>query len=121
MNSIDKIIGDHLFQMNLILWLAQPIGMNIGLRAILAESGYSVYSIAPSLALPIPIRQRIREKNINAQDGCSPDIILGKEKSNFFLLVECKKQSFGPDSSTSEQARTLLLLDGQILGESLAL
>ncbi|OGH06235.1 MAG: hypothetical protein A2W22_05535 [Candidatus Levybacteria bacterium RBG_16_35_11] len=121
MNNIDEITEDHLFQVNLILWLTQPILSDIGIRALLAESGYSVYSIAPSLALPIPIRQRIREKNINAQDGCSPDIILGKEKSNFFLLVECKKQSFGPDSSTSEQARTLLLLDGQILGESLAL
>jgi len=121
MNSIDKIIGDHLFQMNLILWLAQPIGMNIGLRAILAESGYSVYSISPSLALPIPIRERIREKNIAAQDGCSPDIILKRKSSDLFMLVECKKQSFGIESSNSEQARTMLLLEGQVLAEALAL
>ncbi len=94
MNNIDEIIGDHLFQMNLILWLAQPIGMNIGLRAILAESGYSVYSISPSLALPIPIRERIREKNITAQDGCSPDIILivsyvTKDDQKVLIKITC--------------------------------
>ncbi len=121
MNNIDEIIGDHLFQLNLILWLAQPIDMNIGLRAILAESGYSVYSISPSLALPIPIREKIREKNINAQDGCSPDIILKRKLSDLFMLIECKKQSFGATSSTSEQARTMLLLEGKVLAEALAL
>lgn len=121
MNNIDEIIGDHLFQLNLILWLTQPIGINIGLRAILAESSYSVYSISPSLALPIPMRERIREKNITAQDGCSPDIILKRKISDLFVLIECKKQSFGVESSTSEQARTMLLLEGQVLAEALAL
>ncbi len=37
------------------------------------------------------------------------------------MLIECKKQSFGVDSSTSEQARTMLLLEGQVLAEALAL
>lgn len=121
MNNIDEIIGDHLFQLNLILWLTQPIGINIGLRAILAESGYSVHSISPSLALPIHMRERIREKNITAQDGCSPDIILKGKSLDLFMLIECKKQSFGVESSTSEQARTMLLLEGQVLAEALAL
>jgi hypothetical protein len=121
MNNIDELIGDHLFQLNLVLWLTQPIASNIGIRPLFSQSGFSVYSVSPSLALPIPVREEIREKKIIAQDGCSPDVLLNRKEANFFLLVECKKQSFGTGSSTSEQARTLLLLEGQILGESLAL
>jgi len=121
MNNIDELVGDHLFQLNLILWLTQPITADIGIRPLLADLGFSVYSISPPLALPIHIREKIREMNLSAQDACSPDVLSNRKEADFFLLVECKKSSFGVNSTTAEQARTLLLLEGQVLGESLAL
>lgn len=121
MNNIDELIGDHLFQLNLALWLSQPLPQDFAIRPIFKESGYSVHSISQPLALPIPIREKIRGKNINVQDGCSPDVILEKSGKNSFLLIECKKQSFGTNSTTSEQARALLLLKGRALSEALGL
>lgn len=121
MNNINDLIGDHLFQLNLVLWLTQPLPQGFTIRPIFKESGYLVHSISQPLALPIPIREKIRGKNINVQDGCSPDVILEKSQKNSFLLVECKKQSFGTNSTTSEQARTLLLLKGRALSEALGL
>ena len=121
MNNINDLIGDHLFQLNLVLWLTQPLPEDFAIRSIFKESGYSVHSISQPLALPIPIRERIREKNINVQDRCSPDVILEKRLENSFLFVECKKHSFSANSTTSEQARTLLLLKGRALSEALGL
>ena len=121
MNNINELIGDHLFQLNLVLWLTQPLPQGFAVRPIFKESGYLVHSISQPLALPIPIREKIRGKNISVQDGCSPDVILEKSEKNSFLLVECKKQSFGTNSTTSEQARALLLLKGRALCEALGL
>jgi hypothetical protein len=122
--EISDLISDPLFQLNALLWMAQPLPKEAAAVAplpILHESGFTVYAIAPALAPPPDVRQRASAARVEMQDGARPDVVLRNSAEEKYLLVECKKSSFGPDSDNSRQARTLLLLSGPYAAKSLGL
>jgi hypothetical protein len=111
MSPNEEICGDPLFQLNLILWLSLPSASRKPLRPFFHEIGYSTYSIDPLLSLLPEQRRLAREKNINYKDSVRPDAILQRDNpKQAYILVECKKSSFGTSSTTAEQARTLMML-----------
>jgi hypothetical protein len=119
--NINELCKDPLFQLNLAIWLAQPQPPSeFYVYPLFYESQLNIYSIGPLLTLPPDIRLAVTEK-INCQDAVRPDLIfeaLGKKK---FCILECKSSSFGPESSTAEQARTLLLVIGSVISEVLGI
>jgi hypothetical protein len=117
----NELIKDALFQLNAILWMTQPHPALNSVKPIFSEVGFVVYAIAPALSPPPDIRLRIRDSSIAAQDNVRPDVVLANENQQRFAFLECKARSFGPKSSTSAQARTLLIVAGPRSAEVLAL
>lgn len=119
--DIKELCKDPLFQLNLSIWLAQPqSSIDFYIYPLFYESGLSIYSIGPLLALPPDIRGVVSGK-VGCQDEARPDLVLESKKAKKYCILECKSSSFGPESSTAEQARTLLLIAGPIISEVLGL
>jgi len=121
--NLEELVGDPLFQLNFILWQAQPlpVGMPFSIRALLNEAGYSVHSIALNLSLRPHLRADVEKKGVAAQHSASPDVILKKRLAELYVLAEAKTSSFSTSSSSASQARTFLLLQGDNLVEALGL
>ncbi len=118
--DISQLCKDPLFQLNLAIWLTQSQMEHSHIYPLFYTSGLSLYSIGPLLALPPDIILAVSDK-LNCKNGARPDLVLEANKKRRFCILECKASSFGPDSSTATQARTLLLMAGPILSEVLAL
>jgi len=117
----NKLIGDPLFQLNALLWLAQPMPSESEIRPLLYEQGFTVYAIAPLLGLPPDLRLVAQEAGINMQERVRPDVVLAHEGARKFAFTECKKSSFGATSCTAEQGRSLLVVAGPRAAEVLGL
>jgi hypothetical protein len=119
--NINELCKDPLFQLNLAIWLAQSQPPDcFYVYPLFYESKLNLYSIGPRLALPPDIRIAVTEK-INCQDAVRPDLILATKEKKKLCVLECKSSSFSPESSTAEQARTLLLIAGPVISEVLAI
>lgn len=119
--NINELCKDPLFQLNLSIWITQPQPPKyFYVYPLFYESGLSIYSIGPLLTLLPDIRLAVAGK-IDCQDGTRPDLVLQTKESKKYCILECKSSSFGSDSSTAKQARTLLLVTGPILSEVLGL
>ena len=120
-STIDDMLSDPLFQLNVMLWLAQPLPKGKNITPIFYNQGFYVYAIAPLLAPPPDVRASAIEAEVNIQERCRPDVILKSGEENKFVFTECKAASFGVDSSTAEQARSLLIVAGPRADEILGL
>jgi len=117
--NLDKICKDPLFQLNLAIWMTQSQpSTHFYIYPLFYESGLNIYSIGPPLALPPDIRLAVSDR-IACQESARPDLVLELKEKKRFCVLECKSSSFGSESSTSNQARTLLLLAGPIVSEVL--
>lgn len=120
--NVKKLCKDPLFQINLSIWLAQPHPKSekypLGIYPLFYNSGMTIYSIEPLLTLPPAVRLAISD-NINCQDSTRPDLVLRTQGKKEFCILECKISSFGPESSTARQAKTLLLIVGSIISDVL--
>jgi len=118
--NIDGLCKDPLFQLNLVIWLAQPQPLSdFYVYPLFYKSNLNIYSIGSLLSLPPDIRQKVTGK-LDCQDAVRPDLILevlGKKK---LCILECKASPFGQESSNTKQAKTLLLIAGPIISEVLA-
>jgi hypothetical protein len=118
--SLNDLLGDPIFQLNAILWLAQPLHEGSPIIPLFYQQGFSVYAIAPPLGIPPDVRLVAQTAQIDLQDRVRPDVVLTNERNQSYVFTECKKNSFGPTSSTAHQARGLLVLAGprshEILG-----
>jgi len=113
MNLVDtELLGDPIFQLNIVLWLAQPLPAGSPIIPIFYQSGFSIYAVAPLLGLSPDLRLDCQRANFEIQDRSRPDVVLVHKNANKYAIAECKKSSFGPGSSTAHQARTLLLISG---------
>jgi len=120
--NINELCKDHLFQLNLAIWLAQPQPLSeFYVYPIFYESQLNIYSIGPLLTLPLDIIRLVVKENINCQDAVRPDLILATAGEKKFCILECKSSSFGPESSTANQATTLLLIAGPVISEVLGI
>jgi len=117
----NDLIKDPLFQLNTLLWLAQPLPSGSEVTPLFYMNEFTVYAIAPLLGLPPDLRLMALEAQIIIQDRIRPDVVLGQERGQKFVFTECKSSSFGPNSSTAEQARSLLIVAGSRAAEVLGL
>ena len=117
----NELVEDPLFQLNALLWLAQPLPKKCEISPLLYQKGFMVYAIAPLLGLPPDLRLMAQEARINMQERVRPDVVLAHEGARKFAFAECKANSFGPTSSAAEQARSLLVVAGPRAGEVLGL
>ena len=121
MPALPELIRDPIFQLNVLLWLAQPLPSGDAITPLLHSRGFDVYALALRLSLPPDLLLVMRNGGFEVQVGVRPDIILAKESSGKFAITECKGSSFGNRSSTAHQARTLLALAGPRCHEVLGL
>ncbi|MBM4035507.1 MAG: hypothetical protein FJ291_27510 [Planctomycetes bacterium] len=127
----EELVRDPLFQVNALLWLAQPLpdekvfrefGVSpLGIHPLLHMRRFAVHAIAPMLLVPLDVRLAAQNAGIPIQEGARPDVVLSRERDLKFLLVECKASSFGPGPSKSvEQARALMIAAGPRASEVFA-
>ena len=109
MDDSAQLTSDPVFQVNSCLWSVRraslaPAG---GPRPALAQHSYAL----KALGFRTPPSAAIKEGLIKLQlgpDGPEPDVILKNVQNNSHLVLECKTTSFGPESTTSKQAKKLL-------------
>jgi len=116
----EDLLRDPLFQLNALLWMAQPLPQSADITPILHDRGFRVFAIAPRLAPPPGLRLLARDKGINIQQSVRPDVVLENKQRGRYSITECKAASFGPQSSAAEQARCLLIVGGPSCAEVLA-
>jgi hypothetical protein len=117
----NELIEDPLFQLNALLWLTQPLPDGNEISPLFYKQEFTVYAIAPLLPLPLDLRLAAQRAGIIMRDGVRPDVVLTRERDRRFAFTECKASSFGPISSTAEQARSLLVVAGPRAAEILGL
>lgn len=118
---LTELLKDPLFQLNAVLWLTQPLPGESEITPLLYSQGFTVYAIAPLLGPPPDLRLAAQEAGISMHDRVRPDVVLARESDRKFAFTECKASSFGPTSSTAEQARSLLVVAGPRAAEVLGL
>jgi hypothetical protein len=119
--TVDELLRDPLFQLNAVLWMTQPLPAVSETIPVFYRSGFTVYAIAPLLALPPDLRLAAQNEGIRIKDRVRPDVVLAQESENKFGFTECKAESFSPESSTTEQARSLFLMAGPRAADVLGL
>jgi len=117
----NDFLRDPLFQLNAVLWLAQPLPEASTVAPLLHRQGFGVYAIAPLLGPPADVRLAAQTVGIAIQERVRPDVVLSRERDRRFSLVECKASSFEVTSPTAEQARSLLIAAGPRGAEMLGL
>jgi len=115
------LVSDPLFQLNLVLWLTQPLPEDSDLVPLLHQCGFSVYAIAPALAVPPDVLLAAQGATVRVQRSGRPDVVLTHEEERRFAFVECKASSFGPGAEAAEQARAFMLMAGLRAAEVLGL
>ncbi len=95
--------------------LSWPGVSHSGIDPILHNSGYEVSFVEQNFAVSATAHRVLVEANLNIQPSCSPELLLEQARHQVFVIIECKRRSFGPNSSTAHQARALLTLDGDYL------
>ncbi len=144
--NFEALISDELYQLNLVLWMLQPVphSGNASRRAskqgqpkaasfpgiinpVFRKAGFHLYAIEPSLPLPLELREKLRISGVEASYSPCPDVII-KSGANEFAIIECKKSLFGDGAGQpadhrrpQRQARGLFLNEPGVLSGALAL
>lgn len=118
---VDELLRDPLFQLNAVLWLTQPLPGISDTIPLFYRSGFTVYAIAPLLALPPDLRLAAQNEELRIKERIRPDVVLAQELEKKFGFTECKAETFSPESSTADQARSLLLIAGPRAADVLGL
>lgn len=108
-STSNELVKDPLFQLNALLWLAQPLPAKSEVTPLLYNQGFTVYAIAPLLGPPPDVRLSAQEAGISMQDAVRPDVVLTREGDRKFAFAECKASSSAVRSSAA-QARTLFVV-----------
>lgn len=107
--DVPEILEDPVFELNVTLWMLQPLPGTAAIRPVLREAGYTLDSI--SRPLPFPLAQRAELAAIaGSSDPPAPDVLAAGSASADWLIIECKGSGFSPDSSNSRQAMKLLAI-----------
>lgn len=115
------LVSDPLFQLNVLLWLTQPLPEGNTITPLLYRCGFRVYAIAPALGVPLDVMLAAQQAGVKVQPNGRPDVVLTHEQERRFALAECKASSFGPAVEAAEQARAFLLMSGRRAAEVLGL
>lgn len=118
MNIVTELIGDPLFQLNLMLWISFPQPPGGRFTPVLYDAGYKVQWISPKLSLSQEILGKLRKGEINSNRSVCPDLVLKQIDDDKFVLVECKSSGFSSESTTAKQAFGMLVMQGNQLRDS---
>lgn len=108
-----EVVADPIGQLNLMLWMTQPLPGECPVRPVLKEAGYRLMAIGPAMPLLPDLRERLQTKGLACRAQPEPDLLLTRDDGQGYLMLECKRTMFGPDSSSAEQTRGLLLQTGE--------
>ncbi len=111
--NVDEIVEDPLYQLNLTLWLLQPLRDGYPLNPLLREAGYELFAISPGMPLGPALRETVTSGSVDSAVEPGPDLLLSRDERGEFVVWECKSQLFGAESSSARQARGLLLQAGE--------
>jgi hypothetical protein len=104
-----ELLEDPIFQLNLILWLLEPLPAPASTTPVFAREGGYLHAIGQPMIAPPRVRPALIDLVGSAEPSC-PDVIIRFRDSAEVLVVECKAGGFGREPSTSRQAVTLLTL-----------
>ncbi len=113
------ILGDPIFQLNIVLWMLQPAPPKSPIQPVLRQAGYLLNALSRDLPPPFPLRPTLT-RLVGSDTAAAPDVLAEPPVGTPWLVIECKGTSFGPDSSTARQALKLLAVSAD-LRSSLAL
>lgn len=100
--------GDPLFQLNAVLWMLQPMpGDSSAVNPVLHYRGYAVRSMGQTLTADADL-ERLLAVELDLRGAPAPDVLASAPAGDPWPIFECKKSSFSPDSSTSDQASKIL-------------
>jgi hypothetical protein len=116
-----ELVGDPLFQLNVVLWLAQTLPNGFPIVPLLGSAGFSVFAISQSFPVPRGVRVAAEAAGLSIKESSHPDVVLRNVSRNQFAFVECKRSSHGEASSTTQQTRTHLVIAGPESAQSLGL
>ena len=123
--KIADLIGDPLYQVNLLLWMLQP-STGRPVNPLLHDAGLRLRDIERELPLPIDLASRLQTEGLAVRNPVTPDVLVDSPEK-MFLALECKRSMFGsqPQPGMSDgairQARSLLLQTPLILASALGL
>jgi len=116
-----ELVSDPLFQLNFLLWLTQPLPEGSSITPLFFQRNFSVYAISPALVVPLDLQVAAQQAQIKVQPSAKPDVVLTHDVERKFAFSECKASSFGPDSTTADQARSFLVTTSSRAAEVLGL
>lgn len=100
--------GDPLFQLNAVLWMLQPMPEQPNpVNAVLHLHGYAIRSLGQSLTADAVLERQLAVE-LDLRGSPAPDVLASAPTGNPWPVFECKGSSFGPDSTTSDQALKIL-------------
>jgi hypothetical protein len=123
--ELTELIGDPLYQINLVLWMLQP-STGRPINPILHKAGFRLKFVERQLPLPLELADSLNSRGIGVADPVTPDILAARAEKGF-LTVECKRSMFGSrvqegtGGGQVRQARSLLLQVPGVLASALAL
>ena len=102
-----------LFQLNLLIWLSMP-AKGGQIKPIFQENGFEIYAIGAAILVPIAARLRASRLagQISIANSVSPDLLLQSKSQRALLTIECKLNSFGSTSDSTQQALGILACTG---------
>lgn len=114
----ETLLGDPVFQLNLLLWMAmeQP-DEGYRVRPLFHKWGFELLFIEQPFQFPVPLAAAIRGADPKISANPEPEMVLGRERDRKALYFEAKKSSFWVDSSNADQARGHLLAAGAAFAE----
>lgn len=116
----DDIVGDPLFQANLVIWMSQaaPRARGYPVIPVFHNAGLRIRAIDQRLPLPQRVLLRAQESGLGMRKEPTPDFLLQDEQDEL-LLLECKRSSCSAQSDSADQLRAMLVLSGQLLSEAI--
>lgn len=106
-----------LFQLNLLIYLCWDSGNYV--KPIFHENGFDLFLFEKTIPVnPITFaKANGLNPPLSINKNVSPDLIIRNESKKMVIPIECKGNSFGPDSNNSKQACALLTFTGEQLGQ----
>lgn len=104
------LLADPVFQLNLTIWMLMASPFPNAWRPVFKEAGYTLEGIGRRFVLPIEQRAIIASL-LGAAPGpqeCSPDTSGLNAELPHYAAIECKGNSFTPESSSARQALVML-------------
>ena len=118
----ENLAARALFQLNTIIWAALPGPGDAENNPLLAARGYAIWSLEQPLPAPLTEKDRIAAVPEPTSGEPVADIVLFNEARDRYVIIECKRSSFGINAEDApRQARGLIAAGGDITHRSLGI